>query len=152
MKCKILGILLFVSFATLALSGIEKSTWRYSVESSEATGSVDKSLECCLTSESSGIALSCLSLWGPGASVEIRASISAEQITTEIASDGNAITTLRFTFDDSYENSGTGEMIINGNTATLDLNVTTPNPDKVIGARGSRQYNQIKFVLQKVVE
>lgn len=151
MNKKIVAILFLLSFGTLpvALSGIERSTWRYSEEASELTGSADKSMECQLIPEGTNVSLSCLSLWGPGASVETSASVTSQQITIETAPNGGTITTLRFPFADSYENAGTGEMVINGNTATLTLTVTTPNPDTVIGTRGSRQYNRIRFVLER---
>src|ERR1700704_5688972 len=108
MKQKIFAILLFLSFGTVpvALSVVERSTWRYSEEASESTGSADKSMECQLIPEGSNVSLSCLSLWGPGASVEISASLTSQQITIETAPNGDTITTLRFSFADSYENTG----------------------------------------------
>jgi hypothetical protein len=144
----LLTVLLFLT-GTLLLASNTTTTWLFHDDGSEETGSASKTLKCTIERSGDQVDLAILSLWQPGASVEIHGRATANDVQIVPGPNGSSIEEINFQFEDSFGNRGTGRCSIIGSTSTLLLSVTSPHADSA-RSRVTRQYADDPFELRAI--
>ena len=137
-KLKI-GILLWTALAPMA-SGVEPWEGRYiwtndNEGSSPATISKHVSLQLSV-GEDGKVIVSCEVLWKPGMDADFGAIVESSALVDRTLEDGTVAIVIPFSFEDSNENKGTGEIEVNGSSATIKIvnaEVTFPESARQYG-------------------
>jgi hypothetical protein len=115
-RLPLLAALVFVPCSLVLASNTTK--WVFHDDGSEETGSASKTLKCTIERSGDQVDLAILSLWQPGASVEIHGRATASDIRILPGPGGASIEEINFQFEDSFGNTGNGRCSISESTAT----------------------------------
>lgn len=136
------AILVFLAAAHFALATEPwEGTYRWDNEAEQnKPGSVTKYVNLSVAVEQDGkVTLSCDVFWKPGIDADFGAVVEQTAIIDRTLPDGTIAKVIPFTFEDSNENKGTGEIEIQGSIARLTIVNTEINLPEAARQYGAYQ-------------